>query len=155
MEDFKPVVIKLDKELYGLDIKKVQGIEKGQEIVRVPNTASYIKGIMNLRGNVIPVYSLRKKFGLPENTSEEVQYLIVDTKGTLLALEVDNVDEIHSIDSQNIHQVPSIIAGADTRYFEKVLKTARGLVITIDVDKLLSDEELEQIEQIEQMKSAL
>lgn len=152
MEDFKPVVIKLDKELYGLDIKKVQGIEKDQQIVRVPNAASYIKGIMNLRGDVIPVYSLRKKFGLPENTSGEVQYLIVNTNDTLLALEVDSVDEIHSIEGPNVHQVPSIIAGADTRYFEKVLRTPKGLIITIDVDKLLSEEE---IEQIEQMKSAL
>lgn len=152
MEDFKPVVIKLDKELYGLDIKKVQGIEKDQQIVRVPNAASYIKGIMNLRGDVIPVYSLRKKFGLPENTSGEVQYLIVNTNDTLLALEVDSVDEIHSIEGLNVHQVPSIIAGADTRYFEKVLRTPKGLIITIDVDKLLSEEE---IEQIEQMKSAL
>ena len=62
MVEFKPVVFKLDKELYGLDINRVRGIEKDQEVVRVPNTASYIKGIMNLRCDVIPVYSLRKKF---------------------------------------------------------------------------------------------
>lgn len=152
MEEFKPVVFKLDKELYGLDINKVQGIEKEQQVVRVPNTATYVKGIMNLRGDVIPVYSLRKKFGMPETSATDIQYIIVRTNGSLLALEVDSVDEIHSVDSDNVHGVPSIVSSVETRYFDKVLKTNRGLIITIDIDKLLSDEE---IEQIEQMKDSL
>ena len=148
MEEFKPVVLKLEKELYGLDINRVRGIEKEQEVVRVPNTASYIKGIMNLRGDVIPVYSLRKKFGMPEAATDDIQYIIVYTNGTLLALEVDNVDEIHNIEDNDIHIVPSIVTNADTRYFDKVLKTSRGLIITIDIDKLLSDDEMSQIEQM-------
>ena len=65
MEEMKPVVFKLDSENYGVDIGRVLGIEREQQIVRVPNTVSYIKGIMNLRGEIIPVYDLRKKFGLP------------------------------------------------------------------------------------------
>lgn len=148
MLEFKPVVFRLDKELYGIDILRVQGIEKEQQVVRVPNTASYIKGIMNLRGDVIPVYSLRKKFGMPESTSDEVQYIIVSTNGTLLALEVDNVDEIHNIDDEDVHVVPSIVTNGDTRYFDKVLKTSKGLIITIDINKLLSDDEMEQIQQM-------
>ena len=146
MADFKPVVFKLGKELYGLDINKVQGIEKEQQVVHVPNTASYIKGIMNLRGDVIPVYSLRKKFGMAEAVSDDVQYIIVRANGSLLALEVDTVDEIHNVESENVHVVPSIVNTVDTRYFDRVLKTERGLIITIDIDKLLSDEEVEQIE---------
>lgn len=152
MEDFKPVVFKLNTEFYGLDINRVQGIEKEQQVVRVPNTATYIKGIMNLRGDVIPVYSLRKKFGLPETNATDIQYIIVRANGSLLALEVDSVDEIHNVESGDVHQVPSIVNSVDTRYFDKVLKTNRGLIITIDIDKLLSDEE---IEQIQQMKDSL
>lgn len=148
MEEFKPVVFKLDKELYGLDINKVQGIEKEQQVVRVPNTATYIKGIMNLRGDVIPVYSLRKKFGMPETNSTDIQYIIVRPNGSLLALEVDSVDEIHNVEAEDVHIVPAIVNSADTRYFDKVLKTSRGLIITIDIDKLLSNEEMEQIEQM-------
>jgi purine-binding chemotaxis protein CheW len=106
---------------------------------------------MNLRGDVIPVYSLRRKFGLPEATTEDIQYIIVYTNDTLLALEVDNVDEIHNIDDNDVHIVPSIVTNADTRYFDKVLKTSRGLIITIDIDKLLSDEEMSQIEQMKGM----
>lgn len=152
MEEFKPIVIKLDNELYGFDISRVQGIEREQQVVRVPNTAAYIKGIMNLRGHVVPVYSLRKKFGLPERDSKDVQYVIVNVNRMLLAFEVDGVDEIHNVDDQNIHDVPSIVANEDTRYFNKVLKTDKGLVITVDIDKLLTDEELGQIEQ---MKNSL
>lgn len=152
MDEFKPIVFKLDNELYGFDISRVQGIEKEQQVVRVPNTAAYIKGIMNLRGYVVPVYSLRKKFGLPESTSKDVQYVIANVSRMLIAFEVDGVDEIHNIDDQNIHDVPSIVANEDTRYFNKVLKTDKGLVITVDIDKLLTDEELGQIEQ---MKNSL
>ncbi len=152
MDEFKPIVIKLDNELYGFDISRVQGIEREQQVVRVPNTAAYIKGIMNLRGHVVPVYSLRKKFGLPERDSKDVQYVIVNVNRMLLAFEVDGVDEIHNVDDQNIHDVPSIVANEDTRYFNKVLKTDKGLVITVDIDKLLTDEELGQIEQ---MKNSL
>lgn len=150
MEEFKPVVFRLDKELYGLDINRVQGIEKEQEVVRVPNTAAYIKGIMNLRGDVIPVYSLRKKFGMPEAATDDVQYVIVHTGDTLLALEVDIVDEIHNVSEQDIHVVPSIVTNVDTRYFDRVLKTEKGLIITINIDKLLSDEELSQIQQMKE-----
>lgn len=150
MEEFKPVVFKLDNELYGLDINKVQGIEKEQQVVRVPNTATYIKGIMNLRGEVIPVYSLRKKFGMSETTATDIQYIIVRANSSLLALEVDAVDEIHNVESEDVHVVPSIVNSVDTRYFDKVLKTNRGLIITIDIDKLLSDEEVEQIAQMKE-----
>lgn len=150
MEDFKPVVFKLENELYGLDILNVQGIEKDQQVVRVPNTASYIKGIMNLRGEVIPVYSLRKKFNLPDTNRTDIQYIIVRTNGNLLALEVDAVDEIHNVEGENVHVVPSIVNSADTRYFDKVLKTNRGLIITIDINKLLTDEEVDQIQQLKE-----
>ncbi len=150
MADFKPVVFKLDEELYGLDILRVQGIERDQQVVRVPNTASYIKGIMNLRGDVIPVYSLRKKFNLPDTAKTDIQYIIVSANGNLLALEVDAVDEIHAVEDENVHVVPTIVNSAQTRYFDKVLKTNRGLIITIDIDKLLSDEEIQQIQQMKE-----
>ncbi len=150
MADFKPVVFKLENELYGLDILRVQGIEKDQQVVRVPNTASYIRGIMNLRGNVIPVYNLRRKFNMPDNNTTDIQYIIVSTNNNLLALEVDAVDEIHNVEDENVHVVPSIVNSVDTRYFDRVLKTNRGLIITIDIDKLLSDDEVQQINQMKQ-----
>ena len=89
MEEMKPVVFKLDSENYGVDISRVLGIEREQQIVRVPNTVSYIKGIMNLRGEIIPVYDLRKKFGLPAVQNQDIQFIIVRVKDSKIALEVD------------------------------------------------------------------
>lgn len=148
MEDFKPVVFKLNDQLYGMDINRVQGIEKEQQVVPVPNTAAYIKGIMNLRGSVIPVYNLKNKFGMADTAIADPQYLIVSVEGTLLALEVDVVNEIHNINDGDLFAVPSIVTNADTRYFDKVIKTKNGLIITIDITKLLSDEELEHIQKV-------
>ena len=105
---------------------------------------------MNLRGNVIPVYNLRRKFNMPDNNTTDIQYIIVSTNNNLLALEVDAVDEIHNVEDENVHVVPSIVSSVDTRYFDRVLKTNRGLIITIDIDKLLSDDEVQQINQMKQ-----
>ena len=105
MEEFKPVVFRVGAQKFGVDINIVRGIEKEQDIVDVPNTAEYIKGIINLRGDVIPVYSLKKKFHMPDDKCDEPQYIIVMIKGSLMALEVDGVEEIHNVEEDMLHQV--------------------------------------------------
>ena len=94
MSDYiKPVVFKVGNEMYGVDINLVQSIEREIQVVPVPNSMPYIKGIVNLRSEVIPVYSLKKKFGLVDNGVSE-NTIIIDTKNVKLALEVDEVVEI-------------------------------------------------------------
>jgi purine-binding chemotaxis protein CheW len=148
MEEMKPVVFSLDKENYGVDIERVQGIERQQQIVRVPNTVSYIKGIINLRGDIIPVYDLREKFKLPKTEAEDRQYIIVNVKNSKIALEVDGVTEIHNVESGNLFDIPSIATGAGANCFDKVIKNGDNLIIVINVDHLLSDEEMNKIEEI-------
>ena len=110
MTEFKPVVFKVGNEYYGVDINLVRGIEKMIQVVSIPNSNPNIKGIINLRGDVIPVYSLREKFNLePMNESEENQFIIVKVDDMLLALEVDKVDEIQNISEEMIFDVPIII----------------------------------------------
>ncbi len=148
MEEFKAVIFKLDSEEYGVDINRVLSIEKEQEIVPVPNTASYIKGIINLRGEVIPVYSLRKKFNRPDKDSDDQQYIIVSIGNLSMALEVDGVDQIHNIEDECLHQAPSIILNEHTGYVDKVLNNAQRLVIIMNIDNLLSDEEISKVEKL-------
>lgn len=148
MEVMKPVVFKLDNENYGVDINKVMGIEKEQEIVRVPNTVRYIKGIMNLRGAIIPVYSLREKFGLPASTEDAIQFIVVKVKNSQIALEVDGVKEIHEVSQEEMFQIPPICKNEETKYFERVIKSENTLIVIIDVDNLLSDEEMERIDEM-------
>lgn len=145
--DFQSVVCVLGNELYGIDISIVQGIEKEQQIVRVPNTSDYIKGIMNLRGDIIPIYGLRKKFGMPDFTGD-VQYVIVKVDGMLLAIEVDGVGEIIHADETMTYEAPRICISNNTRYVDKVINSDGKLIIVLDVTKLLSDEEKDGIENL-------
>ena len=148
MEEMKPVVFKLDSENYGVDISRVLGIEREQQIVRVPNTVSYIKGIMNLRGEIIPVYDLRKKFGLPAAQNQDIQFIIVRVKDSKIALEVDGVKEIYDVAQENKFPVPPICINENTRYFESVIKSDNTLIVLINVDYLLSDEEMKRIDEL-------
>lgn len=148
MEEFKPVVFKLGNQKFGLDISKIQGIEKEQNIVPVPNTEKYIIGIMNLRGEVIPVYSLKRKFNIQSVSKEQPQYVITWIKNNTIALEVDEVDEIQAVDDEMLHEVPSIIGKGDTGYMDKIIHNGKDLIIIINSDGLLTDEELERVDNI-------
>ena len=142
MLEYKPVLFKLGNETYGVDIAKVQAIENEQNVTRIPNTASYIKGIMNLRGAIIPVYNLRNKFGMPDEDGTK-QYIIVDTGEVTVALEVDKVEEIFN--ATDIHEAPLIVRGGATAYIEKVVNLGDRIVVTIDVNNLLTSEESNSI----------
>ncbi len=149
MADYKPVVFKVGEEEYGVDITMVRGIENLQPVVNVPNTGRHIKGIINLRGDVIPVFSLRSKFKLMEvEPTDETKLIIVQTDAFLLALEVDMVDEIQNISPDMIHEAPIIIKGKDTSYVKQVVNANGRLIIIIDVDNILTDEEKTEVEEM-------
>lgn len=143
----KQVIFKLGSEEYGLDIMLVNAIEKYTSVVPIPNAPSYIKGIINLRGDVIPVYSLRKKFGLLEKGMDENTMLIVTkSRGILMAYEVDQVDEILEISSDNISETPFIVRGETTSYIDSVANINGRMVILLNHDGILSVAEKESIE---------
>lgn len=149
MADYKPVIFKVGDEEYGVDITMVRGIENVQSVVRVPNVGRHIKGIINLRGDVIPVFSLRSKFNFPEvDTTESTKHIIVQTDKFLLALEVDKVDEIQNVSEDMIHPVSVIIKSKETSYIKNVINKDNKLVIIIDVDNILTEEEKAEIEEM-------
>ncbi len=148
MADYiKPVVFKIEGQLFGVDINVVQSIEKQISIVPVPNATAYIKGIVNLRGEVIPVYSLKRKFNMKDETFTDGS-IIIDTGDVKLALEVDEVMEIGDIDSEDIVNMPSIINNDDTRFMDRVVHVGKDLIILLDVEKLLTDHEAESIKKM-------
>ncbi len=148
MADYiKPVVFKIEGQLFGVDINVVQSIEKQISIVPVPNATAYIKGIVNLRGEVIPVYSLKRKFNMKDETFTDGS-IIIDTGDVKLALEVDEVMEIGDIDSEDIVNMPSIINNDDTRFMDRVAHVGKDLIILLDVEKLLTDHEAESIKKM-------
>ena len=144
----KPVVFNLNEELYGVDINLVLGIEKEQQIVRVPNTVSYIKGIINLRGEIIPVYDLKRKFNISADKNVDMQYIIVRVKDSKIALEVDGVKEIHEVLNEDLYDMPSIVTNSDTSYFDRVIRSDKTLIIVINVDNLLTEDEMKKLDEM-------
>ncbi|MFA9377733.1 MAG: chemotaxis protein CheW [Lachnotalea sp.] len=149
MEDIKPIIFKLNNEDYGIDISMVNAIEPAQQTVRIPNAPNHIKGIINLRGEIIPVFSLRSKFDMPEVSADNTERKIIVTniKKMPIALEVDAVSEIQNIDKMNISEVPAMVQSHDTLYIQSIAKLEQGIVIILNTEKLMSDEEQEGIAQ--------
>ena len=120
-EYLKPVVFKLGNESYGVDINFVSSIENQVSVVPVPNSLQYVKGIINLRGEVIPVYSLKSKFNMAD-TNDGGSTIIVKLKNITIALEVDGVEEIQDINLDDITTMPGIVKTDELRYFDKVAR---------------------------------
>ncbi len=146
MAELKPVIFKLHGEKYGVDINLVMGIEKEQKIVAVPNAPENIKGIINLRGVIVPVYNLAKKFGFADIADEDSQLIITKIGEMLIAVEVEGVEEISDIPSSAISGVPTIIKGGKTAYIKEIAKFQDHLIIILDVQELLSEEEQRDVE---------
>lgn len=145
----KQVIFTLDGKEFGFDIMIVNAIEKYTDLIPVPNAPSYIRGIMNLRGDVIPIYSLRKKFNLPEKSIDEnTKLIITKSNGILMAFEVDAVKEIIEIPAENISETPSIVKSMDTTYIKNVANINGRMILLLNHDGILSSSEQEKIENI-------
>lgn len=149
MSTMQQVIFKLDKEEYGLDIMKVITIEKYQEVVKTPNTPEYITGIINLRGSVLPVYSLRKKFSLNEKEADENTKIIVTvTNNMKIGFIVDSVEEILNIEADNIEDAPKIVTGINRKYVKSIAKMEDRMVILLDIDLIISEEEQQELNKV-------
>ncbi len=142
MSSMQHVIFNLEQENYGLDIMKVITIEKYQEVVKVPNTPEYITGIINLRDSVLPIYSLRKKFHLPEKElDDDTKIIVTVTNGMNIGFIVDGVQEIINIEDRVIEDAPKIVTGVHHKYIKSIAKLDERMVILIDIDLIISEEE--------------
>lgn len=149
MEEQKFVVFQLEDQKYGMSLMRVNGIEQDYHIIPVPNAPEGISGIINLRGAVIPVYSLRERFGMdPHIDNPEKSLLVTNSHGILLAYEVDCVEEIEEVPDSKISLMPSVASNEDTAFMEQVLQIGNEIIITIDVDKVLSEDVRQMVDQI-------
>ncbi|MBH1942436.1 chemotaxis protein CheW [Mobilitalea sibirica] len=153
MQSMKQAVFKIGEEDYGLDIMDVNTVEKVISMEQAKDLPENVKGIIKLRGDFIPVYSLRKKFGLADKEpDEETRLIITNSNGILMAYEVDKMQEIANITSEQVMDVPSIVKSKDTSYMKNVTNIKGTLVILLDHDKVLSEEEQNQIKKVIQSK---
>lgn len=136
------VLFHIGEQLYGLDIRYVRGIEKYVNITPVPNSPDYIEGIINLRGEIIPIFNLRRKFGLEKvRATEETKLIISKSQGMPIAFEVDCVAEILTLDDENAHEVPLLVKGDATDYAGRIADTGKGLAVILDINGIFTKEE--------------
>ena len=136
----------LADEEYGVEVLKVREIIRMPTITKMPNTPQHVEGIINLRGKVIPIISMRKRFGLMENENNgHTRIIIMDVAGALTGFIVDAVSEVIRIHSSEIQPPPSMVmsGGIGQEFITGVFNHAERLLIIMDVDRMFSEDERE------------
>ncbi len=142
----KFLTFSVGREAYGIEIKFVTEIIGIQEITEVPELPSYVKGIINLRGKIIPVIDVRLRFKKdPKEYNDRTCIVVIDIKEVSVGLIVDNVAEVISIDDSNIVSPPDIKTGFHNRYVRGIGKVGNQVKLLLDCDKLLNDDEFESL----------
>lgn len=135
----KYVVFRLDGEEYGIDILRVKEIKEMLRITRVPKAPEFVRGVVNLRGEVIPVIDLRKKFNLPElKDSANTRIVIVTVDEITIGLIIDTSSEVLEIDKDYIEEPPTAITSIDHSYIHGIGKVNDRLIILLDAAKIIS-----------------
>lgn len=134
------VTFTLKDEEYAVDILKVQEINRIVEITEVPNAPQYVEGVINLRGKVIPVINLRKKFGFEEKEFDDISRIIImDVNGITNGIIVDSVSEVLRIPSHILEPAPPLASDVISMYIKGIAKFEERLIILIDIEKLIGD----------------
>ena len=140
------VIFELGNENFGIDIAAVEGIVKLQEITKIPQAPSYMEGITNHRGSVLPVIDLHKRFGIGAQEQTNETRIVVANVGELkVGMIVSAVSEVLTIDDNVIEPTPPMISTVNSDYITGVAKIDKRLVILLDLVKVLTSEEKNQI----------
>ena len=144
------ISFKVGNEEYGLDILRVKEVIRIREITRLPKAPSFVKGIINLRGDVIPIIDLRDKFGLEhQEYTDMTRVIVVDVDEKLVGMVVDAASQVVRIPADQIDPPPPIVGGLSTEYIKGVGKIDERLVILLQIDRILSTEEKLELEKLE------
>lgn len=142
----------LADEEYGVEVLKVREIIRMPTITKMPNTPPHVEGIINLRGKVIPIISMRTRFGLPPcENSGQTRIIIMDVVGRLTGFIVDSVSEVIRIHGSEIQPPPSMVisGGVSQEFITGVYNHAERLLIIMDIDRMFSEDERESFGEIE------
>ncbi|MDO9106490.1 MAG: chemotaxis protein CheW [Methylovulum sp.] len=148
------LTFELAGEAYGVDILKVQEI-RGWEAVRIiPNTPSFIKGVLNLRGSVVPIVDLRERFSLEHSEYSQKTVVIVlcvkhRNSTFVMGIVADAVSDVLDIRLEDIKKAPNFGTKIDTRYMRGMHVYKKNMIMLLDVDKLLNPDELESLDSLE------
>jgi purine-binding chemotaxis protein CheW len=149
MSEFQAVICQLGDESYGLDIGSVYEIIRFQECTAVPTSPSYVDGVINLRGRIIPVMDLSSRFGLTRaTTTRSTRIIVAGTGGVRVGLVVDAVTEVLMLSEDAVEATPDVVSGRDSTYIRGIAKLPDQLVILLDLGVLFSDHAVTAIAQV-------
>lgn len=144
----------MDNEEYGLDILSVQEIRGWSSVRVIPNTPSYIKGVINLRGSIVPIIDMRERFGLHSVEYDQTTVVIVlstkvnaDESSTLIGIVVDAVSEVYHLNHEQIKKTPNFGSKIHTDFILGMATFNEKMIILVDINKLANPEELYEVEQ--------
>lgn len=136
------VICELSDEHYGLDIAKVLEIIRHQPITPVPRSPIFVKGVINLRGRIIPVVDLRERFGMPAaDPTKETRIVVTESGATRVGLIVDSVSEVLLLPEATVEATPEVAAGEDAEYLRGIAKIGDRLVLLLELDGLFDVED--------------
>jgi len=149
------VVFRLGEEYFGVDIAQVQEINRLIEVTKIPQTPDFIEGVVNLRGQIIPIIDLRKRFNFPGKVehSKETRIVVVETGGLVAGLIVDAVTEVLRLEREQLMPTPEIVSSAvENRYIEGVaLLPDKRLLVLLDTYKIFSESETQAMSRIREV----
>jgi len=138
MAEEQLVTFSLGTEEFGVNIMRVQEIIRIPPITRVPKAPNYVEGVINLRGNVIPVVNLRVRFGMPlEEETDLSRIVVLQVNGKVFGVRVDGVTEVLRLEEESIEPPPSVALGMDATFIRGVGKIGERLLILLNLDQLL------------------
>ncbi|MCT2534544.1 chemotaxis protein CheW [Aquibacillus koreensis] len=149
-QNVKAIVFELQDEEYAISVKEVSSIERVQHITRVPRAASFVKGVINLRGVVTPIIDLRKRFGMETiDFTDSTRIIIVNINGMEVGLIVDAAYDVIDISHDAIEPPPEVIGTVNVDYIEGVAKLDSRLLMLLKIEKVLSEKEKKELQSVE------
>ncbi|WP_047981251.1 chemotaxis protein CheW [Ornithinibacillus contaminans] len=146
----KVIVFQLKDEEFAVSVKQIGSIERIQTITRVPNTKSFVKGVINLRGVVTPIIDLRTRLGIQESPyNDSTRIIIVYLDDMEVGLIVDAANDVIDIPTSIIEPAPEVIGAVNADYIEGVAKLSDRLLILLDLKKVLTNEEINELKTVE------
>ena len=141
----------VENEEFGVDILNVQEIIRTVEITRVPKSPEFVEGVINLRGKIVPVIDLRKRFGIAEKKHDaETRIIVVELPDKVVGFLVDKVKEVIRVEKSVIEPPPELTTSINANYITGVAKLQDRLLILLDLDKVLSSDEQVRLAEIAQ-----
>ncbi|HEY8320262.1 MAG TPA: chemotaxis protein CheW [Candidatus Baltobacteraceae bacterium] len=154
-EKIKVVSFRLGTEEYGVDIAQAQEVIRMVEITHVPRAPRFMEGVINLRGQLIPIIDLRTRFGMPRvEKTKSSRIVVTDIGSKRVGIIVDSVSEVIDIPIENIEDAPEMIAGIGTEYIQGVGKVADRLIIMLDLTMVITTDERRDLELLDSQLTA-